>query len=78
MGVFEDQPVEEVNEIADEAGIDLVQLSGDEPWSDCLLANRQAINVVRPRLGMTRRDTRSRSSRAARSPHAGPEPRHGR
>jgi len=52
VGVFENQPIEEVNSIADEAGIDLVQLSGSEPWSDCLLANRQAIKVLRPRPGM--------------------------
>jgi phosphoribosylanthranilate isomerase len=52
VGVFADQPIEEVNEIADETGIDLIQLSGSEPWSDCLLANRQAIQVVRPLPGM--------------------------
>lgn len=53
VGVFADQPIEVVNELADEAGIDLIQLSGNEPWSDCLLANRQTINVVRTRDGMT-------------------------
>lgn len=46
VGVFEDQPIEEVNEIADEAGIDLIQLSGDEPWDDCMLANRPVINAI--------------------------------
>jgi REP element-mobilizing transposase RayT len=40
-----------VNEIAAETGIDLVQLSGSEPWSDCLLVNRPAINVLRPQPG---------------------------
>jgi phosphoribosylanthranilate isomerase len=53
VGVFEDQDVEEVNAIADETGIDLIQLSGSEPWSDALLLNRQAIQVLRPRPGMT-------------------------
>jgi phosphoribosylanthranilate isomerase len=53
VGVFKDQPIDEVNEIADEVGLDLVQLSGDEPWSDCLLATRQAIKVLRPRPGTT-------------------------
>ena len=52
VGVFADQPIEEVNEIADEVGLDLVQFSGNEPWSDCLLATRQAIKVVHQRAGM--------------------------
>jgi len=46
VGVFADQPIAEVNEIAEEAGIDLVQLSGDESWEDCLLLTRQAIQVL--------------------------------
>ncbi len=52
VGVFEDQPIDEVNEIADEVGLDLVQLSGSEPWSDCMLATRQAIKVLRELPGM--------------------------
>ena len=46
VGIFADQPVEEVNEIALETGIDLVQLSGDEPWEDCLLIARPVIQVL--------------------------------
>ncbi|MSQ41968.1 MAG: phosphoribosylanthranilate isomerase [Dehalococcoidia bacterium] len=46
VGVFADQPIEEVNEIAEQAGVDLVQLSGDESWEDCLLVTRQVIQVV--------------------------------
>lgn len=46
VGVFEDQDTEEVNEIADDTGIDLIQLSGSELWSDALVLNRQAIKVV--------------------------------
>jgi phosphoribosylanthranilate isomerase len=46
VGVFADQPIDEVNAIAEEAGIDLVQLSGDESWEDCLLVTRQVIQVV--------------------------------
>lgn len=53
VGVFEDQSIEEVNQIADETGIDLVQLSGAEPARDVLLANRQVINMLRQRPGMT-------------------------
>jgi phosphoribosylanthranilate isomerase len=46
VGIFADQPIEEVNELADEAGVDLVQLSGDETWEDCLLVTKQVIQVV--------------------------------
>lgn len=46
VGVFADQPIEEVNELAQESGIDLVQLSGDETWNDCLLVTKQVIQVV--------------------------------
>ena len=46
VGVFADQPIDEVNEIAEEAGVDLVQLSGDETWEDCLLVTKQVIQVV--------------------------------
>ncbi len=56
VGVFEDQPVDEVNEIAEEVGLDLVQLSGAEPWSDALLTTRQAIKVLRQRPEMTSAD----------------------
>jgi phosphoribosylanthranilate isomerase len=56
VGVFADQPIEQVNEIADEVGLDLIQLSGDEPWDDCLLANRQVVKALRPRPGMSAAD----------------------
>jgi len=56
VGVFEDQDPEEINEIADETGIDLVQLSGREPWSDCLLVNRPAIKVLRQQAGASAAD----------------------
>lgn len=46
VGVFADADPEEIDETADEAGIDLIQLSGGEPWGACLLANRQVIKVV--------------------------------
>jgi phosphoribosylanthranilate isomerase len=59
VGVFEDQDVEDVNQIADETGIDLVQLSGNEPWSDCLLVNRQAIKVFRQRRDTSSEDVAS-------------------
>ena len=46
VGVFADQGPEEVNAIAEEAGVDLVQFAGDGSWADCLLLTRQAIRVV--------------------------------
>ena len=46
VGVFADQPMDEVNEIAQESGVDLVQLSGDESWDDCLLVAKQVVQVV--------------------------------
>jgi phosphoribosylanthranilate isomerase len=46
VGVFADQPIDEVNEIADAAGVDLVQLSGDETWDDCLLVSKPVIQVA--------------------------------
>jgi len=46
VGVFAGQDLETVNAIADECGLDLVQLSGRESWQDCLLIARQVIKVV--------------------------------
>jgi len=46
VGVFAGQDAETINDLADECGIDLIQLSGGEPWGFCLLANRQVIKVV--------------------------------
>ena len=46
VGVFADQPIDVVNQLADESGVDLVQLSGDEPWEDCLLVARPVIQAV--------------------------------
>ncbi|MQC18736.1 MAG: phosphoribosylanthranilate isomerase [Chloroflexi bacterium] len=46
VGVFADQPIEYVNEVADQVGVDLVQLSGDETWEDCLRITRPVIQVA--------------------------------
>lgn len=48
VGVFENQPIDEVNDVAEEVGLDLVQLSGRESWDDCLLVSRQVIRAVDP------------------------------
>ena len=46
VGVFEDQSLAEINAIADECGLDLVQLSGRESWADCRLANRPVVKAI--------------------------------
>ena len=46
VGVFADNDIEEINETVDECGIDLIQLSGGEPWSACLGVNRQVVRTV--------------------------------
>jgi phosphoribosylanthranilate isomerase len=46
VGIFANNDPDEINEIVDECGIDLIQLSGGEPWGQVLLANRQVIKVV--------------------------------
>jgi phosphoribosylanthranilate isomerase len=46
VGVFANNEPDEINELVDECGIDLIQLSGGEPWGHCLLAARQVIKVV--------------------------------
>jgi phosphoribosylanthranilate isomerase len=51
VGVFAGNDPEEVNEIVDECGIDLIQFSGGEPWGACLLANRQVIKAVHVATG---------------------------
>jgi phosphoribosylanthranilate isomerase len=51
VGVFAGADPDEINEIAEETGIDLIQLSGGEPWSACLVANRQVIKVAHVAAG---------------------------
>jgi phosphoribosylanthranilate isomerase len=46
VGVFANASPDEIIDIADETGIDLIQLAGGEPWGACLAANRQVIKVV--------------------------------
>ena len=47
VGVFADQPVTLINSIAEAADLDLIQLSGDEPWEICLELRRPAIKTLR-------------------------------
>jgi phosphoribosylanthranilate isomerase len=60
VGVFAGQDLETVNAVADECGLDLVQLSGGEPWQDCLLIARQVIKVVHVEQGATAADVLGR------------------
>jgi phosphoribosylanthranilate isomerase len=53
VGVFAGNDPDEINELVDECGIDLIQLSGGEPWSACLLANRQVIKALHVRADDT-------------------------
>ncbi|HET7738775.1 MAG TPA: phosphoribosylanthranilate isomerase [Tepidiformaceae bacterium] len=46
VGVFADQPLSEVNQIAEAAGLDLVQLSGGEDWEFARRVVRPVIKAV--------------------------------
>jgi phosphoribosylanthranilate isomerase len=46
VGVFADQPPTLVNAIVEEVGLDLVQLSGHEPWDQALEIKRPVIKAI--------------------------------
>lgn len=46
VGVFQDQPLETVNAISEEAGLDMVQLSGTEDPAYCGKVNRPVIKTI--------------------------------
>jgi len=43
VGVFADQEADTINAIADDVGLDLIQLSGSEPWEFCRLLKRPVL-----------------------------------
>ncbi len=51
VGVFADQDADTINAIADECALDLVQLSGSEPWEACGLLNRPVLKCLKVREG---------------------------
>ncbi len=51
VGVFADQDAGTINSIADECGLDLVQLSGSEPWELNASLNRPILKCMKVRDG---------------------------
>ncbi len=51
VGVFADQDADTINGIAEECGLDLVQLSGSEPWEMCELIERPVLKCLKVRQG---------------------------
>lgn len=51
VGIFVDQPIEEVNRILDECELDIAQLSGHESLDYCSLVRRTVIKAVHVPIG---------------------------
>src|SRR3989304_853471 len=49
VGVFADQDADTINGIAEECGLDMVQLSGSEPWEMCSLLSRPVLKCLKVR-----------------------------
>jgi phosphoribosylanthranilate isomerase len=49
VGVFADQDPDTINSIIEECGLDLVQLSGSEPWEMCGLIQRPVFKCMKVR-----------------------------
>lgn len=53
VGVFADQDADTINAICADVGLDLVQLSGSEPWEICAHINRPIFKCMKVRDGET-------------------------
>jgi phosphoribosylanthranilate isomerase len=51
VGVFADQDADTINGIAEECALDLIQLSGSEPWEMCELLERPVLKCLKVRQG---------------------------
>jgi phosphoribosylanthranilate isomerase len=51
VGVFADQDADTINAICDDVGLDLVQLSGSEPWEVCAHIRRPIFKCMKVRDG---------------------------
>ncbi len=51
VGVFADQDAKTINGIAEECSLDLVQLSGSEPWEMCAQLDRPVLKCTKVRQG---------------------------
>jgi phosphoribosylanthranilate isomerase len=47
VGVFADQDADTINAIAEECALDLIQLSGSEPWEACASLNRPVLKCLK-------------------------------
>jgi phosphoribosylanthranilate isomerase len=51
VGVFADQDADTINAIAEECGLDIVQLSGSEPWEMCEMIRRPVFKCMKVKPG---------------------------
>lgn len=58
VGVFADQDADTINGIAEEVGLDLVQLSGSEPWETCAQIERPIFKCIKVREGESAEELR--------------------